>query len=123
MTTNTTTDPGPEASDDLAIEHPIASEIPSEVAVPLATSELDLESRIRERRAELIGRLRELKRDLRIEASEARHKLKARLSELAHIVEWAIVDGWASIGVPVTHKLEQWLTESARQLATKNEQP
>jgi hypothetical protein len=54
MTTNTTQGRA-EATSGAVIEHPIASQTPPEVAVPHAAAEADLESRIKERRAELIG--------------------------------------------------------------------
>jgi hypothetical protein len=85
-------------------------------------SEPDLEARIKQRRAELIGKLGELKTDVRLGAPEARDTLKATLSELAHVVKWGVVDGWTSLGAPVTLKLEQWLAGSARHLATRNDQ-
>ena len=88
----------------------------SDMTEPMASktvSEFDLESRIKVRRAELIGRLGELKTNARLEAVEAAGKLKARLSELAHIVKEGVVDGWASLGDTVKHKLEHWLAESA----------
>jgi hypothetical protein len=90
--------------------------------VPRAAFERDLQSRINERRAELIGVLGELKTDMRLGAAEARDKVKATLSELAHIVKWGIIDGWANLGSPVTHRLEHWLTGSAQQLTAKNDQ-
>jgi hypothetical protein len=86
------------------------------------TSEPDLESRIKERRAELMGKLGELRGDLRAGTAEARTRLKATLSELSHIVKWGVVDGWASVSAPITHKLERWLTDSASRLATKHEE-
>lgn len=76
----------------------------------------DLESRIKARRAELIKVLGELRADTRIGSAQARDKLKARLSELAHVVKWGVVDGWASVGEPVTKRLQQWLAESAHQV-------
>jgi hypothetical protein len=112
MTTNATDDPSPDAQSDVAIEPAIASEI-----------QPDLESRIKERRAALISKLGGLRGDTRLGVSETRDRLKATLSDLAHVVKWGIVDGWASVGVPVTHKLERWLTDSAHQLVAKSEQP
>jgi hypothetical protein len=76
----------------------------------------DLKALIHARRAELIKVLVELKADTGMAAAEARDKLKARLSELAHVVKWGVVDDWASVGDPVTKKLQQWLVESARQV-------
>lgn len=122
MTTNTTQGRA-DARSGAVIEHPIASQTPPEVAVPPAAAEADLESRIKERRAELIDKIGGLRGDRRPEAIESRDKLKAKLSELAHILKWGVADGWASLGAPLTNKLERWLAESARQLITKNEQP
>lgn len=123
MTTNTTEDPRPDAGSTLPIERPVASETPPPGAAPHATSEPGLESRIQARRAELIEKLGGLRGDVRPEATESRGKLKAKLSELAHIVKYGVVDGWASLDGPLANKLEQWLAESARQLAARNEQP
>src|ERR1041384_4340209 len=120
MTTNTTQGRA-DARSGAVIERPIASQTPAGVAVPHA--EADLESRIKERRAELIDKLGGLRGDRRREAAESRDKLKAKLSELAHIIKWGVADGWASLGAPLTNKLEQWLVDSARQLIAKNEQP
>ena len=121
-TFNTTDDQRIDIKADAAVERPITSKTQPGLGVAPAISEPDLESRVTARRAELIAKLVELKADTRREAIEARDKLKAKLSELAHIVKWGIVDGWASLGDPVTHKLDQWLAESARQLVIKNEQ-
>ena len=112
MTINTTKDPQPDARSDLAIEPPVTSEIQPGLEVPHASSEPDLESRIKVRRAELVAQLRELRTDRRLEASEIGDKLKARLSELSHLLKWGVVDGWASLGDKVKHRLEHWLAES-----------
>jgi hypothetical protein len=118
MTTNTTSEPGSNA----AIELPMTSTPAPDVAVVQAIAEPDLESRIKERRAKLMGKLGELKLDTGPGAAEARDKLKATLADLAHVLKWGVADGWASVGGPVTQKLEQWLTASTRQLATRNDQ-
>src|SRR5579872_1031829 len=101
MTTNTTKDPAPNAKSVLAI----TSEIQPGLGVPPASSDPDLESRIKARRAELVAQLRELRTDRRLEAVEAGDKLKARLSELSHLLKWGVVDGWASVGDKVKHRL------------------
>lgn len=119
MTTNTTKDPAPDARSALALEPPITSEIQPGLGAPPASSEPDLESLIKARRAELAAQLRELRTDRRIEASEAGDKLKARLSELSHILKWGVVDGWASLGDKVKDRLEHWLAESKRQFPTQ----
>ena len=122
MTINTTKDGG-HASPDPVIEHPALSQAPPAAAALDAASEPDLQSRIQVRRAQLIDKLSTLRGDVRPESVESRDKLKAKLSELAHIVKWGVVGGWASLGAPLTNKLEQWLTESARQLQPQHEQP
>jgi hypothetical protein len=120
MTINTTKDPQPDAKPNPALEPPVTSEIQQELGAPHASSEPDLESRIRVRRAELVAQLRELKTDRRLEAGEAGEKLKARLAELSHLLKWGVVDGWASLGDKVRHRLEHWLTESSHQLPTQH---
>lgn len=120
MTINSSTDPRPHAQADIAIAPPTTSDTEPEVGVPPATSEPDLESRIKVRRTELIATLHELRADKRIEAREAGDKLRAKLSELAHILKWGVVGDWASTGDQVKHKLEHWLTETARQSPTQD---
>ena len=120
MTINTTRDPRPDTMSGLANEPPITSKTQPGLAVPPASSEPDLASRIKVRRAELIAKLGELKVDVRLEATEARDKLKAKLSELAHLLKWGVVDGWASLGDNVKHRLEDWLGDSKRQLPTQD---
>ena len=120
MTINTTKDPRPDAKSDLAIEPPITSKTQPGLGVSHASSEPDLESRIKARRAELVAQLRELRTDRRLEAGEAGDKLKARLSELSHLLKWGVVDGWASLGDKMKHRLEHWLAESRRQLPTQD---
>jgi hypothetical protein len=119
MTTNTTKDPAPNAKSVLAIEPPVTSEIQPGLGVSPASSEPDLESRIKARRAELVAQLRELRTDRRLEAGVAGDKLKARLSELSHVLKWGVVDGWASLGDKVKDRLEHWLAESKRQFPTQ----
>ena len=102
---------------DTVMETPGAKVRPAELAAPRASSEPDLESRIRRRRAELIGKLRELRTGAGLEVVQASDKLKAKLSELAHIVKEGVVDGWTSVGDAVKHKLEHWLSESERSVS------
>jgi hypothetical protein len=115
MTINTTKEPRADAVPDLAIEPPATNKTQPGLGVVQASSPPDLESRIKLRRAELIVRLRELREDTHAEAIAAGDKLKAKLSQVAHIIKEGVVDGWASLGDSVKHKLEHWLTESARQ--------
>jgi hypothetical protein len=125
MTTSTIEDPPPETKADAAIETPGARKPQPELAAPRAGSESDLESRIKVRRAELIGKLGELRAEASLELVQAGDKLKARLSELAHIIKEGVVDGWANLGDTVKHKLEHWLSESGgslpgQDLSTRN---
>ena len=118
--TSTMNEQLPGAKAGAAVEAPSAHEPPPALAAPRASSEPDLESRIRRRRAELIGKLRELRAGAGLEVVQARDKLKAKLSELAHIVKEGVVDGWTSVGDAVKHKLEGWLSESERSLAPQD---
>lgn len=119
-TINTTNDNRPDTKSDAAVERPITSKTQTGIGVPHVTSEPDLESRIKVRRAELIAKLREIRADTRLEAAEAGDKLKAKLSEVGHIIKEGVVDGWTSLGDNVKHKLEHWLAESVRPLPTQN---
>lgn len=112
--------PRPDARSDTAIEPPTAGKTQPGPGAPHATSEPDLESRIRVRRAELIAKLRELRADTRIEATEAGDKLKAKLSEIGRLLKEGVVEGWTSLGDTVKQKLERWLAESAGQLPTQS---
>jgi hypothetical protein len=119
MTTSTTNDhpPAPDVKPDAAaIEPPIARETQPELVVLTTASEVDLESRIQQRRAELIATLGGLRADARPAATEVRDRLKAQLSELAHIIKVGVVDGWTSLGDTVKYKLENWLAESERSM-------
>lgn len=119
MTTNTTTDdpPAPDAKlDAAAIGSCAQSAAQPELAVRTAAPEADLESRIQQRRGELIATLGLLRADPRLVTTEARDSLKARLSELAHIIRGGVVDGWTNLGDTVKHKLEHWLAESERSM-------
>lgn len=117
MTTSPKDHP-PETKPDAAIEPPTPRTTQPGLEAPVATSEGDLESRIRRRRAELIGKLGELRADTRLAAAQARDRLKARLAEHAHIVKAGVVDGWTNLGDAVKRKLERWLAESERALST-----
>ena len=113
-----TKDPRSDTRSDPANDPPSSKTQPG-IAVPPASAEPDLESRIRVRRAELIARLGELKTDMRPEATEARDVLKAKLSELSHLLKWgSTADGWSSLGDNVKLRLERWLGDSSRQLPT-----
>src|SRR5690349_6536358 len=96
MTTSTTKDqpPAPDVKPDMvAIKSPIARAPQPDLVVLTTASEVDLESRIQQRRAELIATLGALRADTRLATTEVRDRLKARLSELAHIIKAGVVDG------------------------------
>ena len=117
MTTSTTNDqpPTPDAKPDAtAIEPPVARKTQPALAVLTVASEADLESRIQQRRAELIATLSGLRTDTRIAATEIRDRLKARLSEIARITKVGVVDGWTNLSDTVKYQLEDWLTASER---------
>ena len=117
MTTSTTKDhpPVPDAKLDAAgIEPPIASKTQPELTVVTAASAADLESRIQQRRGEMIATLGQLRADSRLAVTEVRDRLKAQLSELAHIIKMGVVDSWANLSDTVKHKLEHWLADSER---------
>ena len=120
MTINTTKDPGSDTKPDAAVEPLATTKTQPGLAVAQASSEPDLEARIKVHRVELVALLRELKADRRPGAAEAGDKLKASLSELSHLLKWGVVDGWASLGDKVTQRLETWLSESRRQLAARD---
>jgi hypothetical protein len=67
MTTSTVKDPPLETKADAVIEPPGARKPRPEPGVPRVSPEPDLESRIRWRHAELIGKLRELRSEASLE--------------------------------------------------------
>lgn len=79
----------------------------------------ELETRITERRAELIAKLVAMKPDMRLETILVRDKLKARLSELSRIIKTGVVDGWAKLDEIVVHRFDRWLADTADQLAPR----
>ena len=72
-------------------------------------NEPDLETRVANRKRDLISEIVELKKSSRVGAAEAIDKLKARLSELAQIVKEGVVDGWANIGERTKRRLDEWI--------------
>jgi hypothetical protein len=70
----------------------------------------DLETRIENRKRELISEIVEHKKNsCRPGAAEAIDRGKARLSELARIVKEGVVDGWANVGPRTKLKLDEWM--------------
>lgn len=72
----------------------------------------DLETRVENRKRELIAEILEHKKNSsRFGAAEEVDKLKARLSELAHIVKEGVVDGWANVAPGTRGKLDAWIAK------------
>jgi hypothetical protein len=70
----------------------------------------DLETRVANRKQELISEIIEHKMNSsRVGAADAIEKIKARLSILAHIVKDGVVDGWANVSPNVKLKLDEWI--------------
>lgn len=116
MTTSTIKVPPAEIKADPAIEPPAAREAEPEPSLLRASSESDLESRIKQRRVELIGKLGDIRPEANLEVVQTGDGLKARLSELAHIL--SVADGWSNLGDTATHQLEGWLAESESSLSS-----
>ena len=70
----------------------------------------DLETRVANRKRELISEIVEYKKNSsRAGAAEAVDKLKARLSDLAHIVKGGVADGWANVRPSARLQLDEWV--------------
>ena len=71
----------------------------------------DLESRVENRKRDLIAEIVEHKKNSsRAGAAEAIDRAKARLSELAHIVKEGVVDGWPNVGPAAKLRLDEWMS-------------
>jgi len=74
------------------------------------TPRSDLETRVANRKQELIAEIVEHKMNSsRVGAAEAVENIKARLSELAYIVKEGVVDGWANVTPGAKLKLDEWM--------------
>ena len=72
----------------------------------------DLETRVANRKKELIAEIEEHRRNIsRPGAVVAIDSIKARLSELAHIVKEGVVDGWANVGPSATLQFDEWIAK------------
>jgi hypothetical protein len=72
---------------------------------------LDLETRVANRKRDLIAEIVELKKtSSRVGAAEAIARLTDRLAELAHIVRAGVVDGWANVGEHAQRRLDEWVS-------------
>lgn len=71
----------------------------------------DLETRVENRKRELIAEIVENKKNSsRPAAAEAIDRAKARLIELARILKEGVVDGWANLDPSARLKLDEWMT-------------
>jgi hypothetical protein len=69
---------------------------------------IDLETRVANRKRDLISEILELKTGSRTDRAETIDRLKARLIELAHIVKEGVVD-WANLGARTRRQLDEWI--------------
>jgi len=77
---------------------------------PSAPTPSDLQTRVENRKRELIAEIVEHKTNSsRAGAAEAIDRAKARLTELARIVKEGVVDGWANVGQSAKLKLDEWM--------------
>jgi len=77
---------------------------------PTRTGPPDLETRVADRKRELISEIIEHKKNSsRGGAAKAIDRAKARLSELARIVKEGVVDGWANVGPSAELRLDEWM--------------
>jgi hypothetical protein len=74
------------------------------------TPATDLETRVANRKRELISEIVEHKKNsLRAGAAEAIEILKTRLTELALLVKEGVVDGWANVDPGARRRLDEWV--------------
>ena len=76
----------------------------------IPTTRLDLETRVENRKRELISEILEHKKNpSRPGAAESIDRIKSRLSELTHIVKDGGVKGWAKVGPAARLRLDEWI--------------
>ena len=76
---------------------------------PSRSNKEDLETRVANRKRDLITEIIELKKSSRVDAAESIDRLKARLSDLACLMKEGVVDGWANVGERSRVKFDAWL--------------
>jgi hypothetical protein len=69
----------------------------------------NLETRVANRKHELIAELVEHKKSSRAGAPHAINQLMVRLSELAALVKEGVANGWANVDASATVKLDAWI--------------
>lgn len=73
------------------------------------SNEEDLETRVANRKRELITEIIEFKKSSRVDAAESIERLKSRLSDLAYLMKEGVVDGWANVDECSRVKLDAWI--------------
>ena len=73
------------------------------------SNEEDLETRVANRKRELITEIIEFKKSSRVDAAESIERLKSRLSDLAYLMKEGVVDGWANVDERSRVKLDAWI--------------
>lgn len=76
---------------------------------PSRSSEEDLETRVANRKQELITEILEFKKSSRVDRAESIELLKARLSDLAYLMKEHVANGWANVGERSRIKLDAWI--------------
>jgi hypothetical protein len=77
-----------------------------------STPVFDLQTRVENRRRDLISEIVEHKKNsCRSGAADAIDRGRARLLELAHIVKEGVVDGWANVAPGAKLRLDEWLSK------------
>lgn len=75
-----------------------------------ATPRTDLETRVENRKRDLISEIVEHKKNSsRAGAADAIERVKAHLTELAHIVKENVTDGWGKVSASAKVKLDEWM--------------
>ena len=73
---------------------------------------LDLETRVTNRKLDLISEIIDHKKNSSRGAAAAEiDRLKAHLSDLAVIVKEGVVDGWANVGPRARARFDEWLAK------------
>jgi hypothetical protein len=76
------------------------------------SSPRDLESRVDDRKRQLISEIVEHKKNSsRACAAEAIDRATSQLRELAHIMKEDVADGWAKVGPSAKLRLDEWMAK------------
>ncbi|HEY5945046.1 MAG TPA: hypothetical protein VIV40_06115 [Kofleriaceae bacterium] len=72
-------------------------------------SQPDLETRVTNRKHELIAEIIEHKKSSRAGAPHAIMTLNARLTDLRHLMKESVAAGWANVDAGAAMKLDAWI--------------